>query len=131
MATNREEKKEVRHREWAKQIAECQSSGMKIKEWCLKKGISYNTYYRRLRVVRMDTLDRAEHGIQQIVPLSVAEENYGTASIAAPQIDSNVPCHTVRESEKVVMRKDGIEIELPQNVSENTLLTLLRGLREC
>lgn len=131
MARNKEEKKEVRHREWAKQIAECQSSGMKIKEWCRKKGISYNTYYRRLRVVRMDTFDQAEHGIQQIVPLSVAEENYGTASIAAPQIGNNVPCHTVRESKKVVMRKDGIEIELPQNVSENTLLTLLRGLREC
>lgn len=111
MATNKEEKKEVRHREWAEQIAECQSSGMKIKEWCRKKGISYNTYYRRLRVVRMDTFDQAEHGIQQIVPLSVAEEHCGTASIAAPQIGNNVPCPFVQESKKVVMRKDGIEIE--------------------
>ena len=33
--------------------------------------------------------------------------------------------------EKVMIRKNGIEIELPQDVSEQMLLTLLRGLREC
>ena len=27
-------KKEVRHREWAEQVRECQSSGLAIKEWC-------------------------------------------------------------------------------------------------
>ena len=43
MATNKEVKKELRHRVWADQIAECQSSGMKIKDWCEMKGISYNT----------------------------------------------------------------------------------------
>lgn len=48
MATIREVKRELRHREWAEEIAECQSSGMKIKEWCRMKGISCNTYYRRL-----------------------------------------------------------------------------------
>ena len=32
MATIKEVKKELRHRAWAEEIAECQSSGMKIKE---------------------------------------------------------------------------------------------------
>ena len=40
MATIREVKKELRHREWAEEIAECQSSGMKIRNWCQMKGIS-------------------------------------------------------------------------------------------
>lgn len=40
MATIREVKKELRHREWAEEIAECQSSGMKIRNWCRMKGIS-------------------------------------------------------------------------------------------
>ena len=44
MATIREVKKELRHREWAEEIAECQSSGMKIINWCQMKGISCNTY---------------------------------------------------------------------------------------
>ncbi len=33
--------------------------------------------------------------------------------------------------EKVMIRKNGIEIELPQEVSEKMLLILLRGLQEC
>ena len=37
MATIREVKKELRHREWAEEIAECQSSGMKIRNWCQMK----------------------------------------------------------------------------------------------
>lgn len=41
MATIREVKKELRHREWAEEIAECQSSGMKIRNWCRMKGIRY------------------------------------------------------------------------------------------
>ena len=30
-----------------------------------------------------------------------------------------------------MIRKNGIDIELPQEISEQMLLTLLRGLREC
>ena len=58
MATIKEVKRELRHHEWAEEIAECQNSGMKIKEWCRMKGISCNTYYRRLRVVRTALLDQ-------------------------------------------------------------------------
>ena len=32
MPTKKEDKKKLRHIEWAEQIAECQSSGMKIKK---------------------------------------------------------------------------------------------------
>jgi hypothetical protein len=60
MATIKEVKRELRYREWAEGIAECQSNGMKIKEWCRMKGISCNTYYRRLRVVRTALLERAD-----------------------------------------------------------------------
>lgn len=58
MATIKEVKRELRHREWAEEIEECQSSGMKIREWCHMKGISCNTYYRRLRVVRAEMLEQ-------------------------------------------------------------------------
>ena len=51
MATIGEMKKELRYREWAEEIAECQSSGMAVKDWCRMKGLSSNTYYRRLRVL--------------------------------------------------------------------------------
>jgi hypothetical protein len=44
MATIKEVKRELRYREWAEEIAECQSSSMKIKEWCRMKGISDHTH---------------------------------------------------------------------------------------
>ena len=48
MPTIREVKTELRHREWAEQIQECQSSGMTVTAWCKEKGISQHTYYSRL-----------------------------------------------------------------------------------
>ena len=37
----------------------------------------------------------------------------------------------VHEKERVILRKEGIEIVLPQDISENMILLLLRGLKEC
>ena len=34
-------------------------------------------------------------------------------------------------AQKVIVRKDGIEVEMPPDISEELLLTLLRGLKEC
>ena len=123
MATIREVKKELRHREWAEGIAECQSSGMKIRNWCQMKGISCNTYYRRLQIVRTELLTQTEQSMQQIVPLSSAMALQSSAP--EPMLKGSAAC------EKIMIRKNGIEIELPQEVSEQMLLTLLRGLREC
>lgn len=123
MATIREVKMELHRQEWAEEIAECQSSGMKIADWCRMKGISMNTYYRRLRSVRTALLEKSE---QSIVPLSIAAESM--------ELETNpivTPLTPVQKQDKVIIRKNGIEIELPHDTPEQMLLTLLRGLREC
>ena len=125
MATIKEVKRELRHREWAEEIAKCQSSGMKIREWCRMKGISCNTYYRRLRAVRTELLEQTEQTMQQIVPLSMS------AALQRPKPEEAIQSQPMPVCEKLMIRKNGIEIELPQDVSEQMLLTLLRGLREC
>ncbi len=125
MPTIKEVKMELRHREWAEQIAECQSSGMSVREWCQTKGLSYNTYYRRLRAVRLDLLKQTDNPMQKIVPIRVSNELCEAPVPVAPQ-----PA-VLNSSGSVVMRKDGIEIELPQNISEDTILALLRGLKQC
>lgn len=124
MATIKEVKRELRYRDWAEEIAECQSSGMKIREWCRMKSINCNTYYRRLCVVRTALLEQIANTIQPIVPLS-SSAALQRSEPEAIQPRSNPVC------EKVMIRKNGIEIELPQEVSGTMLLTLLRGLREC
>ena len=129
MPTIREVKTELRHREWAEQIQECQSSGMTVTAWCKEKGISQHTYYSRLNVVRKELLKRAG-----IVPLSVSQSvTCTTAAVQTQCIASGAEPEKVEPAvpQKVIVRKDGIEVEMPPDISEEFLLTLLRGLKEC
>ena len=127
MKTIAEVKKEVRHKAWAEQVRECQSSGLPIKEWCKQNGVNVYTYYRRLRTLREEVLETKGTAAPQIVPISISNEISGTALIDQTPKSTPVP---IADS-KVIMRRDGIEIELPQDISEKTLLVLLRGLKEC
>lgn len=45
-------KNKYRLEQWTKRIQECQSSGMKIDDWCIANGLNRNTYYYWLRKVR-------------------------------------------------------------------------------
>ena len=124
MASIREVKTNLRHREWEEQIRECQSSGMKVRDWCKTNGLNETTYYRRLRIVREEHLQNAGNSVHQIVPVGISNEIAGT-------ISNQTPTAKPDNQEKIVMRKDGVEIELPQNISQDTLLAVLRGLGEC
>ena len=79
-----------------------------------------------MHVVRMEQHEKAEHPMQKIVPIGVAAALCETPVLAASQPSV---INALRES--IVMRKDGIEIELPQNMSEDTILALLRGMKQC
>ena len=118
-------KKEVRRKEWAEQVRECQNSGLSVREWCQQNGINVYTYYRRLRKFRNELLDQAEE-CHPIVPISISSEisKNSTVEQATKQV-------AAEPDSKIMMRKDGIEIELPESISEETILMLLRGLKEC
>ena len=45
MLATKEEKRELLHRQWKEQIAECESSNMPVKEWCAENGVNLNTFY--------------------------------------------------------------------------------------
>ncbi|MGN1135948.1 MAG: IS66 family insertion sequence element accessory protein TnpA [Oscillospiraceae bacterium] len=127
MATINEIKSEFRHHEWANQIQECQSSGQKVKEWCSSVGISPSTYYSRLRIVREEMLARQPE-LHKIVPVSVSSE----LTVNSPNLSGAVS--SSKESEavgRIMIRKSGIEIELPCNADEHIIAAMLRGLKEC
>ena len=124
MASISEVKTNLRHREWEEQIRECQSSGMKVRDWCKTNGLNETTYYRRLRIVREEYLQNTGNSVHQIVPVGVSSEIAGT-------ISNQTPTAKPDNQEKIVMRKGGVEIELPQNSSQDTLLAIVRGLGEC
>lgn len=131
MPTVREVKTALRHREWAEQIQECQSSGMTVTAWCKEKGISQHTYYSRLNVVRKELLKQAELPLQQIVPLSVSRSVTGTTATVKTQCIAGGAESEKSEPQNMIIRKEGIEVQLPTDISEGLLLTLLRGLKEC
>ena len=124
MASISEVKTNLRHREWEEQIRECQSSGMKVRDWCKTNGLNETTYYRRLRIVREEYLQNTGNSVHQIVSVGVSNEIAGAIS---NQTSSAKPDN----QEKIVMRKGGVEIELPQSISQDALLAVLRGLGEC
>ena len=87
-----------------------------------ENGIKVSTYYKRLSVLRTELIEGNEK--QSIVPVSI--------SAAITNANNIVTENAAKPSEdKIMMRKNGIEIELPENVSADIILALLRGLKQC
>ena len=122
MGRIREIKKQVRHKEWAAMVQECQASGKRVDVWCQENGINVSTYYKRLNVLRSELIDEAEK--QSIVPVSIS-------TAIANEADTVIPNVARLSEDKIIMRKDGIEITLPKSISEDTIFVLLKGLKQC
>lgn len=122
MGRIREIKKQVRHKEWAAMVQECQASGKRVDVWCQENGIKVSTYYKRLNVLRSELIDEAEK--QSIVPVSIS-------TAIANEADTVIPNVARLSEDKIIMRKDGIEITLPKSISEDTIFVLLKGLKQC
>ena len=127
MATIKEVKTELRHREWAEQIQECQNSGQTVKEWCSKNGISPSTYYNRLRAVREEMLSR-QPKLHEIVPVSVSTELADNNAVLSEKSSFS---DKLKSTEKIIIRKNSIEIEIPCDADEHIITAMLRGLKEC
>ena len=122
MGRIREIKKQVRHKEWAAMVSDCQASGKKVEEWCAENSINVSTYYKRLNVLRSELINETEK--QSIVPVSVL-------AAIANEADTAIPNAAKSSEDKIIIRKDGIEITMPPNISEDTILAMLRGLKQC
>ena len=132
MPTAKEVQRELNRREWENRIAECESSNMSVREWCDANGINVNTYYGRVSALKKDKLKQKKQSVQEIVPLSAVQEQPDVASTVIIEPTAVVPHRKpVHAKEKVIIRKDGIEIVIPPDISSDMLILLLRGLKEC
>ena len=126
MASIKEIKQELRHREWSEKIQECQNSGMTVKEWCESSGIKLSTYYSRLKAVRKETLSRQPE-LHSIVPVSISTELSENPVLPTAAVSSDTYDH----SDKIIIRKNGLAVEIPCNADEKIITAMLRGLKEC
>ena len=66
---------QVRLRQWAEQIRECQNrpEGMDVQTWCTQNNITKANYYYRLRRVREACLGQFQHTATTFVELPVPD----------------------------------------------------------
>lgn len=77
--------RQMRLREWSKQIIDCENSGISVSEWCERNGVGYKNYYYRKRRVREELLDSAESsGNSLVVQDRICKEISGTIFAAVP-----------------------------------------------
>lgn len=113
-------KQQIRLKEWATQVADCQSSGLTVEEWCRQHNMNVKTYYYRLRTVRKHALDNVPKDM-----LPDAEEEdlvvFKKLEVKAPEIKTTAPI--------VIHLKDSI-VEVPSGMSSETLEAVLLALKK-
>ena len=94
-------KQDIHLREWAEQLETQQASGLTVPQWCAENGIKTKSFNYRLRRVREQYIQSA----QAIVPISVSQK-----------------------SSDIRIEKNGLQISLPNNITQDTLLALVNAL---
>jgi len=60
-------KRAVSQAQWKQRIVECRNSGVPVKEWCRKQGISYSTYCRHEQALLKSTQESGDMAITEPV----------------------------------------------------------------
>ena len=99
--------KEVRLAEWARDVKECRSSGMTVKDWCASKGLNINTYRYRYRKLRIAAGERFE-----------AQQECNVSVPAFVPVPTSIQCIDETESnstssDTIRFRLDNRTLELP------------------
>ena len=110
-----EVKKAIRHENWKRMYEDYQNSGMTVKEWCTAQGIPVKTFYYRLKVIRQTLVK--ENETQEIVPIT-ARDDESQANMGSTNAD-----------DKIHIKGNGIDINLPMNVSPELMSVILREIR--
>lgn len=119
MGKIREAKRSIMLKNWKEEVEAQVSSGLSVSEWCHANNIAPKNYYYHLRKVREFFLEFSEQPEERQEIVSVTE-----ISKTDPQIET-LP------ATNVVIRKDGMEVEIPENISPQMLKLLLEGLKSC
>ena len=100
---------------WAEAIQECRSSGVSVKAWCERQGITTTTYYRWERTV----LSKAE-GLQQ------APARVSFAELPTPkQMQRSVA------QQVATLRYKEVSLDIYPGMDADTMQMLMTALRTC
>jgi hypothetical protein len=116
-----EAKRQTRLAEWRKNIREQQNSGLSIKGWCARNGLSEPRYYYWLKLVREETI-------------STVLQNHAEAALVRIEPDrmpvspAIMPTATPSSHPGIVVRYGGAAIEFPVGTQAAEIAPLLKAL---
>ena len=111
-----EVKKAIRHENWKRMYEEYLNSGMTAKSWCEAQGMPVKTFYYRLKVLRRNLLK--ENEVHEIVPIKACGDKVSTSNLT-------------QNYDRIHIRGNGVDIELPMSVSPEMMKAILQGIRSC
>ena len=102
--------------QWIKLIKDCQSSGMKVDDWCNANGVTHHTYYYWLRKVR----EAACH------ELAIVDDSPNEPVVLKKlKVQTPVPGTTAA----IIIRLGGATIEVNEGTSQQTNQAVLLALQ--
>ena len=107
---------------WKERIAECRSSGMSVRQWCLEHGISPTTYYRWEREALSSIKGSELVPAQQIQPVSEA-----AVTPAFAEIPSAVSRDCIGRK-PLCLRTAGYELEIPEGTDLSAIRTIIEAM---
>ncbi|MBR1445176.1 MAG: hypothetical protein IJ583_16775 [Firmicutes bacterium] len=110
-----ETKRYINLKNWKEEIETQISSGLSVREWYLRNNVNQKSYYYHLRKVREASIEIKEQ--QEI--------------IAVTEISKSILENKSSANSKVIIHKEGIEIEIFENTSAQMIQFILRGLKSC
>jgi transposase-like protein len=114
-------KQEIRLRQLAEIVKECQSSGKPVKAWCQEQGIKRQTYYSWQKAVREAVCEQLQSDCG--FPVAPTEPVFAEISRRESPL-SMAPAVTVRIGEAACDIYNGADAK----TVEGTLLTVMRAL---
>ena len=108
--------KELKVQKWTELVMNCNSSGMSKAEWCRENNINLKSLYYWQHKLRMNVIQTQDNkSVGEIVQINLQEETTKDTDMIT--------------TDKIIIRKCGIEIELPMN--DSSVCAIIKGLVSC
>jgi len=109
-------KAELRQDQWERLIADCQNSGLKVDDWCLKNNVSRHAYYYWLRKIRK----KACASLLPAMPKQDTQIAFTKVEMQIQQTTSMVP---------IIIRLQSATLEIYPGTEQQTIEAVLRALK--
>lgn len=116
---------QIRLSEWAARIADQQSSGLSVPQWCEKNGITTHKYFYWKRLLKSQVVDQV---LPDIVPVQLPSVSEPISPIHIPS-STYTSCATCTSCTSARILINGISIELDSSASEDFIRTLIKAVR--